>query len=372
MPRYAIFLGAGASASEGAPLQRDLFSSYFAAPTGHLSELAGDVAEFFRRVFAIDVRNTSSATELPTFEEVLGLIDLALARGEGLRGIALGNLDEYDLDLVGYRRRLVLVMADAIRQRTTSVPGLHQSLVKNLRHSNKLDDTAFFSTNYDTLVDSAIDDEAIEPDDRGQGLIVDYGFECLLRPPVIPNREHRRFALYKLHGSINWLYCPVCTDMVITRGPDIVARLLGESGSARCVRCDQNREAVIVPPTYYKDLSNVFLAAVWNNAARALRDISHIVVCGYSLPDADMHVKYLLKMAQINRAPSDDALRISLVNTPSGPNATAHGEERARYIRFFGGAVVQQTTMSFEDFVSDPERIVGGQRSSRGRTKRVR
>jgi hypothetical protein len=78
--------------------------------------------------------------------------------------------------------------------------------------------------------------------------------------------------------------------------------------------------------------------------------VKHIVFCGYSFPDADIHIKYLLKRAQSNR---DMPLKITVVNNHPGKKATDAQQERYRYMRFLGNAV-EYTDKSFEQFASDP------------------
>src|ERR1700737_4805853 len=55
----AIFLGAGASKAEGAPLQGELFRDYFASPAFKASqdEMDRELATFFAFMFQIDVDN---------------------------------------------------------------------------------------------------------------------------------------------------------------------------------------------------------------------------------------------------------------------------------------------------------------------------
>ena len=77
----AILLGAGASKAEGAPLQGELFHDYFSSPSFRKSHARMDreLADFFSDMFHIDVkRGDVSRITFPTFEEVLGLADLAI------------------------------------------------------------------------------------------------------------------------------------------------------------------------------------------------------------------------------------------------------------------------------------------------------
>jgi hypothetical protein len=90
----AIFLGAGASTAEGAPLQGDLFREYFSSPLFKNSHETMDVelAAFFHDMFHIDVaRDDISKVDFPTFEEVLGLADLAIMRKEAFRHFDIEN-----------------------------------------------------------------------------------------------------------------------------------------------------------------------------------------------------------------------------------------------------------------------------------------
>ena len=75
--------------------------------------------------------------------------------------------------------------------------------------------------------------------------------------------------------------------------------------------------------------------------------MKNIFFCGYSLPDADIQIKYLLKRAQINR---DSDLHVFVANR------AISGTEQ--YDRFFGPGVTTNLEMDFKDFVTlDDESI---------------
>jgi hypothetical protein len=97
-------------------------------------------------------------------------------------------------------------------------------------------------------------------------------------------------------------------------------------------------------------LNNVFLSSIWSRTDGALRKVKHIAFCGYSFPDADIHIKYLLKRAQTNR---DTPLRVTVVNNHPGKKDAEAQQERDRYVRFLGRAV-EYTDKSFEEFAADP------------------
>jgi hypothetical protein len=111
---------------------------------------------------------------------------------------------------------------------------------------------------------------------------------------------------------------------------------------------------LIVPPTFYKDLNNVFLSTIWNRTDIALQKAKHIIFCGYSFPDADIHIKYLLKRAQTNR---DGTLRVTVINNFPTKKLEVANQEKYRYERFLGTSV-EYTAKSFEEFANDPLAVI--------------
>ena len=84
MADTAIFLGAGASKAEGAPLQGELFKQYFSSRMFKESQdsMDRDLATFFSLMFRIDVDQDVSKVAFPTFEEVLGCTSEARKFGD--------------------------------------------------------------------------------------------------------------------------------------------------------------------------------------------------------------------------------------------------------------------------------------------------
>ena len=92
--------------------------------------------------------------------------------------------------------------------------------------------------------------------------------------------------LYKIHGSLNWLYCPICSSLTLTPYEGGVMRILNNQKDATCLNCREYTVPIIVPPTYFKNMSNVYLSLVWNKAEHAFREADLIIFCGYSFPAA--------------------------------------------------------------------------------------
>jgi hypothetical protein len=97
-------------------------------------------------------------------------------------------------------------------------------------------------------------------------------------------------------------------------------------------------------------MSDFHLQQVWHEACLELTRCERVIFCGYSLPDADIHIKYLLKRAEVNAGRTPD---VFVVNNHPGKEERLREEERARYRRAFrDSSKVQYTELSFAEFAN--------------------
>jgi hypothetical protein len=101
-------------------------------------------------------------------------------------------------------------------------------------------------------------------------------------------------------------------------------------------------------------MTNPFLSILWNRTEVSLRRVDQIIFCGYSFPDADMHVKYFLKRVAVNGA---HCHRYVVVNNHAGKDDRISREETSRFKRFLGDKV-EVTSLSFEEFADDPRAVI--------------
>jgi hypothetical protein len=152
-PDVAIFLGAGASCSEGAPTQPNLFSDFFSEsfegyrglPPNHpslqeIKALKNRLVSFFWDFFGFDPTKPSPDAQFPTFEEALGLIDLALVRDEAFRHFE-GNLtrQQWGATLRNIRTDFVFPIALILDKKLEHSKLAHRLLVQNLLNGCVLD-----------------------------------------------------------------------------------------------------------------------------------------------------------------------------------------------------------------------------------------
>ncbi|TDT51121.1 SIR2 family protein [Fonticella tunisiensis] len=378
--KTAIFLGAGASREEGIPVQNELFKIYFqtmlntASSNSKLSRsLDLSLENFFKRTFNIDVNNKNlEDDDYPTFEEVIGILDIAEKRKENLKIIDPKSLKDFvdhsglsvymensyikDAVLNGVENKLIklyliILIAKVLQERLPYSKGFHSRLISHLHNENLLRETIFITTNYDILIDSAIC--SILPSiNINYGVdFINYGIESGWSRP-----DDNSIKIYKLHGSLNWLYCPDCNNLKLTKKECGLIHLVTDFSKAICSECGSIMLPVIVPPTYFKDMTNVFISTIWNKAENVLRDVKHFIFCGYSFCDSDIHIKYLLKRIQLN---SKNKLLFTVLNNHPGKKEQSAYEEEKRYKRFLGSDV-NYTNYSFSDFVREPMKFYLG------------
>ena len=266
--RVIYFFGAGASAAESpvAPtnvelyerIRRSLAERTDAQPTLHrfLSRWAAD-----------------GYAHMPTVEELLSILDTCLSRGEPIgRAWSVTELTKCREELLDFIHEFI---GETCEERQPDAPdhGLYQRLLEQLPG----DRVSLISLNYDTLLDMAIYRRGLKPD---------YGLDFLVHPEA-PAASEPTIKLFKLHGSLNWGYCPSCLMTVFTPERRIQASL-------RCAYCGSLFSALIIPPSPLKVPPSPFLSALWKKAEWELAQAREIVFIGYSLSDADANIRYLL------------------------------------------------------------------------------
>lgn len=117
--------------------------------------------------------------------------------------------------------------------------------------------------------------------------------------------------MLKLHGSLNWLNCSNCGRLFVENENIGVQKLecqycntesndnTGSKGNADSKEKQQKLllEPLIITPTLLKELSNLHIKSIWQNAFIELQEARDIYFIGYSLPFADFEFKYILKKA---------------------------------------------------------------------------
>jgi hypothetical protein len=201
---------------------------------------------------------------------------------------------------------------------------------------------AIVSLNYDIVVDNAF---------LSIGRTVNYGVPVRRGIERRPDEKWRwtpyqspgqSCPLFKPHGSLNWLFCRACQKLDVTVGIKSTHYIFIDP-ALLCPDCGSRYEALIVAPTMFKSYANLVLAEIWRAVEDRLANTAELVFVGYSLPDADVHLRCILMRALFR-----NRNRHSIEQTPvvrvighddrapeqydSGPPNPTH----TRYRRLFG------------------------------------
>jgi hypothetical protein len=192
------------------------------------------------------------------------------------------------------------------------------------------------SLNYDIIADNALF-QSLRPRQIDYGLPVRYTLENARRRKRYI-LQHSSPLLYKIHGSLNWLYCPLCQQLDVTMGLKGVRYIYEGDPDFVCPDCHSRYEPLIITPTLLKTYDNILLREVWRQAEDKVSKADEVVFIGYSLPDADVQLRcMLLRALYKNRIRSRDVLgetknyKICVV-----ANSSPDSETHKRYLKLFG------------------------------------
>lgn len=327
--RVAVILGAGATKACHGPLTTEILPRAFEATGGRG---LGELDRWLMEVFAVPGRagkgsgkaagpGARAASDYPQLPMILSLLDTAIDRAHDLGP----NWPTARLRHVRHQAEYAVLEAIAysMRERKSWDNRCHEEMLRHVLSATGRWPVVV-SFNYDLRIDYAMMAVAREREGGSggtAGLAPDYG--CDFRTPWYRRAMARRneaadasdwARLFKVHGSMHWLYCPACHGLEVgmdergrlSKTARSVARALAQQppGSEKratrprdldCGECGTALRPVLITPTSLKDYRNPHISGLWYRAERALRECDRAVFVGYSLPWDDVDVIYLLK-----------------------------------------------------------------------------
>jgi len=289
MPTVYIF-GAGASkaVTNRAPLMKDFLSAAFKTfpDDSRISAVRDFVCNFY-----LSCRLEDDVHMLwPRLEDLLSQLDLSIAQNRPLSPYhKVPRVQEL-------REHVVYLIAKVLHE---TLDSLEDSATQDFVRDVWQKEDTIISLNYDIILDNALLEE------RRQ---VNYGTEVRLVSKMpqcwqgVDPQENNPVPLYKLHGSLNWLYCPICQELDITEGQNGALLTFDDERPVQCRPCGCPYEPLIITPTLLKSYASGLLVEVWRRAEKRIACADHLVFIGYSLPDADIEVKGMIKRADYNSA----------------------------------------------------------------------
>ena len=241
--------------------------------------------------------------------------------------------------LIRLRHLLMMALNGVLRakKRPDLMASLASWMVRRARRSESHRVT-LVSTNYDTAIESAIYSQLADTKDERLRLItqrVDFGitWRDAYQSVVHSARPSAPLAVFKLHGSLNWLRCETCGHVTINPTERIVSLdFWATQNKYNTCNCGALLKSLLVTPSIVRDIRDPSLLAVWNASLEDLRRADEWVIIGYSLPSEDVAIRSLLLRAFHLRENED--LKIHVVSRDLNEPQAARSTEEAYRLLF--------------------------------------
>lgn len=309
--KTVVIFGAGATKACGGPLTNEILPAAHEPNIEDRENFLKTVEHFLTDFFFLPPAGERRPQDYPPLPLLLSIVDMAIDLKHALGPMSRpdGLPSVWTPDILSTVRAGIDYAVFAVLESSLSVlrANPYADFLAKIRDQDGVLPTVI-SLNYDLIADNTM----FHLEEQSSGRVPDYGCEIATEAYKI----HLRGAqLLKIHGSLNWLYCPGCHRLdvgmsgsgmafVKTRGfSKVMDELYREiqlgnwygCTSKPCLTCGTPVRPVIVTPTQLKDYRNPYLARVWYLAENALREAQRAIFVGYGLPDDDLHVIYLLK-----------------------------------------------------------------------------
>jgi hypothetical protein len=345
-----LVLGAGATKACNGPLTNEiLFETYQGVQNLERKEYVDLVDSCLKDIFRLPEGGARTKASYPGLPLLMSLIDAAIDRGQPLL--------HYDVPkLRNLRAAIEYVIFAVLEYKLRSgIPEFHRHAFDRL--FPRPVEPRIISLNYDIIADNAL-----------AALSVDKFPDYCCDIQTETYRGYSKFGkLLKLHGSLNWMYCPNCQrlDVSVSRSGHSFSKALSalfmsegrerndldhrySSGGSPCPNCKTVMRPVMITPTQKKDYRNPHIAQVWYKAEQMLRLATSVVFVGYSMPGDDVEVVYLLKRGLENLP----AKQITVVEYDEKNRSVEEHEVGQRYQSMFGQGL-NWHTCGFEGWLTE-------------------
>ncbi len=357
-----FFIGSGFTKSviNAAPLGHEFFIKAFDSK----SQIANHRQIKRIKTFIKKIYYPPREENYPNIEDVLSLIDYTIQKKD--------VLSDYSFeDLIIIRSDLIYMMGKVIKETLEKTPEEKDAVLEKNRELGgrfveKLQELIVFSnisiisTNYDLIVDNAL---ILKLKSCNYGIKLRYNIPIYQtnadsRPNgsvewnfynVGGNINNDGLPLLKIHGSLNWFYCPKCDELDITIGEKGIIDHVESESKILCVNpyCTSSYEPLLVTPTMLKVYDNSFLRKLWQLSEDKVSEAHKLVFIGYSLSDADYHIRSLLTKALVNNEKIEQIMVV--VKKPDNDEERKLNQSvKNKYERLFG-----EHRVNFQDIGSD-------------------
>jgi len=296
--KSVFILGAGFSHDAQIPLQSQLLKEIInyspSLEEADISKSQYNVKDFLTNLFG--------STKGVTLEDIFTILDRCVIAKERFKSYTWKDIYEIRSSLVSLilyilHKKQEVIPSDVENSYLT----FSQKIIEKRRKDGKMKDpVSIISSNWDIVAELFIN-KALTSKQREDTKIDNCTFTHGKGIPHINLKSLGFFniKILKLHGSLNWLNCSNCGRLFVE--DEAIGVQMKECEFCNSGSSSDNYnlllEPLIITPTLLKELTNLHIKNVWQNAFIELQEASSIYFIGYSLPYADFEFKYTLKKA---------------------------------------------------------------------------
>ncbi len=143
-------------------------------------------------------------------------------------------------------------------------------------------DFSIIDFNFDTL---------LMLENKGNGFPLDYVIKFDKKTPFSSLSE-KKIPVFKLHGSLDWAFCPVCKRIEWLR-PFVKKQTYENSFCKINPNCSGKLKPLIFLP--YESMNDDLIALLRQEATKKLQEADKITIIGYSFPGYDLEERDLFR-----------------------------------------------------------------------------
>lgn len=316
MANLAVFLGAGASKEFGYPLTREILPEILeridrgtlfrgVKTTKKNAEDRRTLESFLHR--SLPGMESVNRCELPLITELLSFLDYSIAEAIVLHPAEGLEHQQHVRSLM--ERAIYEAIGGGYPLTDNAVSPSLKRFSRWLQSQTENGPIGIISTNYDVAVDTVLfhpytreSAKSTPPTVEALSKDFDFGFawrEVTDQEVIHVRPKQPRFHLFKLHGSLNWVRCPLCEQIYVNPVGDIasVAFLSRRAWENTCHCGYSPLQMHIVAPSYARQVRDSNLRETWKHALQLLREAAEWVIIGYSFPPEDLAIRLLFTRA---------------------------------------------------------------------------
>ena len=232
--------------------------------------------------------------------------------------------------------RLAKIVTEVIKEKQETFAKeelLAKEHIKKFLNYLNVTKTNVISLNYDTLLED-LSVKILKPLNYLNLYSIPIAYLKSRTATVFGEEDYETYRLFKLHGSINWYY-----SATKEKTSEQIYFIRGSKEE----RESKDLVPVIIPPVLDKTgfFEHSTIKSMWNEAKNLLKEAKKVYIIGYSIPQTDLTVKFMLQ----SYMPED--CEVTIVNKDEG----GKGYFRKLFGKKLNEEFIRSDDSVFEDFV---------------------